>query len=64
MIDAMGTIIGLKKKVRNWLFHGMRASSNSASAMARMTASGTDSAEKTAVFLTAMRNAPFCMTLT
>ena len=63
MMDAIGTIIGLRKNVRNWLLNGIRASSISASASARITASGTDSAENTAVFLTAILNAPFWITL-
>ena len=63
MIDATGTIMGLKKNVRNWLLNGIRHSSISASTSASTTASGTDSPEKTAVFLTAIRNAPLFQTL-
>ena len=54
MMDATGTIMGLKKNVRNWLLNGIRHSSISASTNASTTASGTESPENTAVFLTAI----------
>ena len=55
--EATGTIMGLRKKVRNWLFSGMRHSSISASTMASTTARGTATAEKLRVFFAAMRKA-------
>ena len=55
--EATGTIMGLRKKVRNWLFNGMRHSSISARPMASTTASGTAIAEKLRVFLAAIRKA-------
>ena len=57
--EATGTIIGLRKKVRNWLLRGILASSSMASPSARTTASGTARAEKVAVFLAASRKAEF-----
>ena len=54
MMDATGTIMGLKKNVRNWLLNGIRHSSMRASTNASTTASGTESPENTAVFLTAI----------
>ena len=50
--------MGLRKNVRNWLFIGIRASSISAISMDTITAAGTEMAEKIAVFLTAILNAP------
>ena len=49
--------MGLRKKVRNWDFKGIRASSIRASTMASTTASGTASTEKCSVFLAASRKA-------
>lgn len=63
MMDAMGTIMGLKKKVRNSLLRGIRASSSSARPSDSTTASGTDRPVNVNVFLTAILNAPFCQTL-
>ena len=63
MMDAMGTIIGLRKNVRNSLLSGMRASSISASPNDSTTASGTERPVNVNVFLTAILNAPFCQTL-
>ena len=51
--EATGTIMGLRKKVRNWLFKGILASSIRARTIARTTASGTASTEKCRVFLAA-----------
>ena len=45
------------KKVRNWLFIGMRHSSIKARHMARITARGTATTEKLRVFFAAMRKA-------
>ena len=63
MMDAMGTIMGLRKNVRNSLLSGMRASSISASPRDSTTASGTERPVNVNVFLTAILNAPFCQTL-
>ena len=63
MIDAMGTIMGLKKNERNWLLAGMRHSSISAIRSDSTTASGTAMPENIAVFLTAILNAPLFSTL-
>ena len=52
--EATGTIMGLKKKVRNQLFSGMRHSSIRARARLSATASGTAMIEKRAVFLAAV----------
>ena len=49
--------MGLRKKVRNWDFMGMRASSIRASTMASTTARGTAQTEKVRVFLAASRKA-------
>ena len=57
--EAMGTIIGLRKKVRNWLLSGMRASSSIARPSASTVASGTARAENVAVFFAASRKAEF-----
>ena len=57
--EATGTIMGLRKKVRNWLLSGILASSSMASPSERMTASGTARAENVAVFLAASRKAEF-----
>ena len=62
-MDATGTIIGLRKNVRNWLLSGMRHSSISASTMARMTASGTAMTENDAVFFAAKRKIGFLMSV-
>ena len=62
MMDAMGTIIGLKKQVRNWLLPGMRASSIRASSIDSTTASGTARPVNTAVFFAAVRNAALSKT--
>ena len=52
--DATGTIMGLRKKVRNWLLSGILHSSISASAIASATASGTAVNENFRVFFAAM----------
>ena len=49
--------MGLKKKVRNWDFRGMRHSSIRARTMDKTTARGTAMAEKLRVFLAASRKA-------
>ena len=60
--DATGTIMGLRKKVRNRLLHGMRHSSSSASARLSTTARGTAMAENMAVFFAAVRKDEFFST--
>ena len=57
--EATGTIIGLKKKVRNVDLPGMRASSSTACASDSTTASGTASAENSSVFFAAIKKAEF-----
>ena len=57
--DATGTIIGLKKKVRNRLLQGMRHSSSSASPRLSTTARGTAMAENMAVLPAAVRKEEF-----
>lgn len=52
--EATGTIMGLRKKVRNQLFMGMRHSSIRAKTRLSTTASGTAMTEKRAVFLAAV----------
>ena len=59
-MEATGTIIGLRKKVRNWLLSGIRASSSSARPSASTTASGTAMAENSSVFLAAEMKAVLC----
>ena len=49
MTDAIGTIIGLKKKVRKVLFRGIRLSMITASHSDNTTASGTAANEKMSV---------------
>ena len=53
MMDAMGTTMGLKKKVRNCDFRGIRHSSISASTSESTTARGTATPVNTTVFFTA-----------
>ena len=60
-MDATGTIIGLRKKLRKALFMGMRHSSISASRIASTTLSGTATAEKLSVFFAAILNTGFLM---
>ena len=55
--DATGTIMGLRKKVRNCDFIGMRHSSMSASTIASITARGTAIAENCKVFFAAIMKA-------
>jgi len=52
--EATGTIMGLKKKVRNQLLQGMRHSRIRASPRLSTTARGTARMEKMAVFLAAV----------
>ena len=59
--EATGTIIGLRKKVRNMLFPGMRHSSARARMRASTTALGTAMAEKIAVFFAARRKEELCI---
>ena len=44
--DAIGTIIGLNNRVRNWLFHGMAVSSAKANNNDNITTKGTATTEK------------------
>jgi len=61
-MEATGTIMGLKKNVRNWLRNGSLDSNTMASSRDNTTASGTAMAENTAVLCTAVRKAAFCTT--
>ena len=62
-MEATGTIMGLRKKVRNWLRKGSLASSTIASSRDSTTASGTATAENMNVLCTARRNAVLPMML-
>ena len=62
-IEAVGTISGLKKKVRIMLLPGILTSSSSARSSERITASGTETAEKRSVFFAAIWNAPLFSTV-
>ena len=61
-MEATGTIMGLKKKVRNWERNGSFRSSTMASIRESTTANGTAIAENVAVFFTAVWNATFFAT--